>query len=182
MRRVAALAAAVLIGGCGASSPTSTTTTSTVTPTSTAPVAPVHLAGGFHLTSPAFRPGGPIPKQYTCDGADTPIPLRWSGVPKNARELVLVMRDPDSPSGNFVHWAVARIDPKANGPRGVPGRNSLGTSGYKGPCPPAGKSHHYVITLSALSGPSDLRAGFTADQLRTAAVGIATLVGTYARG
>jgi hypothetical protein len=38
-----------------------------------------------------------------------------------------------------------------------------------------------VITLSALSGPSDLKPGFTPDQLRAPAVGIATLVGTYTR-
>ena len=147
------------------------------------------LAAGFHLTSPAFGSGGAIPQAYTCDGRDISPPLRFSGVPRGAQELVLVMRDPDAASGNFVHWAVAGIAPTAAGfqaaaaPGSVAsGRNSFGTLGYRGPCPPRGaKAHHYVLTLSALSGRSGLHPGFTPDQLRTAALGIATLVGTYAR-
>lgn len=188
MRRAAlAAATAVALAGCGDSGGHSTTTTSTttrtatVTPTGTTPAPPVSLARGFHLTSPAFRANGAIPKQYTCDGTGTPPPLRWTGVPRHAKELVLVMRDPDAPSGDFVHWAVAGISPTATSPAGVEGRNSSGTIGYTGPCPPPGRPHHYVITLSALSGPSGLKSGFTPDQLRTAAAGIATLVGTYAR-
>jgi len=102
-------------------------------------------------------------------------------VPKNAKELVLIMRDPDSPNAPFVHWAVAGISPHAATPTGVAGRSSTGKPGYTPPCPPAGKPHHYVITLSALSAPSNLKPGFTPDQLRTSAVGIATLIGTYAR-
>jgi Raf kinase inhibitor-like YbhB/YbcL family protein len=139
----------------------------------------------MRLTSPAFVAGTAIPRTYTCDGRDLPPPLRWSGIPPSARELVLVMRDPDAPGGNFVHWAVAGIPPTASGlpAKGVvEGRNSFGTVGYRGPCPPAGdKAHHYVLTLSALGGRSGLGAGFSADQLHTAAVGLATLVGTYRR-
>jgi Raf kinase inhibitor-like YbhB/YbcL family protein len=147
------------------------------------------LASGFRLSSPAFRDGGAIPRVYTCDGRDLSLPLRWSGVPRGSVELVLVMRDPDAPSGNFVHWALAGIPAtttgfQAGGVPGLvaPGRNSFGSLGYGGPCPPAAsRAHHYVLTLSALSGRSGLRAGFTPDQLRTAALGIATLTGTYAR-
>jgi Raf kinase inhibitor-like YbhB/YbcL family protein len=126
---------------------------------------------------------------YTCDGRGTSLPLSWSGVPHDAKELVLVMRDPDAPGGTFVHWALAGIAPTATGfPAGgvsgqvIPGRNSAGTLGYTGPCPPAGaQAHHYVLTLSALVSPSGLHPGFTADQLQTRALAIATLIGTYAR-
>ena len=186
MKRAAIAALALALAGCGGSSKSTSTTVSTA-PTQTtssstsAPAPAVHLAAGFHLTSPAFKQNGQIPSRYTCDGAGTPIPLRWTGVPGNAKELVLVMRDPDAPNGDFVHWAVAGIGPRATSPAGVEGRNSAGGNGYTPPCPPRGKPHHYVITLSALSGPSHLSAGFSPDQLRTAAVGIATLVGTYAR-
>lgn len=183
------IVAALSLAGCGGSSMTTSTTASTApaqettasTTRSSTPAPAVHLAAGFHLTSPAFKQNGQIPRQYTCDGAGTPIPLRWSGVPSTAKELVLVMSDPDAPSGDFVHWAVAGISPQAGAPTGVEGRNSTGKTGYTPPCPPAGKAHHYVITLSALGGPSRLKTGFTPDQLRTAAVGIATLIGTYAR-
>jgi phosphatidylethanolamine-binding protein (PEBP) family uncharacterized protein len=98
------------------------------------------------------------------------------------------MRDPDAPGGDFVHWALAGISPRnggfsAGGVGGqvVPGRNSFGTLGYRGPCPPPGRAHHYVLTLSALSAPSGLRPGWHADQLRVRALALATLIGTYAR-
>jgi Raf kinase inhibitor-like YbhB/YbcL family protein len=208
----AALAAGLAVGlalaGCGGSSKSSSSASASTTgsttisdhssppPSTTGPVshtapAPAAtLARGFHLTSPVVRQNGPIPRRYTCDGADISLPLRFSGVPRATRELVLIMRDPDAPSGNFVHWALAGIPPRttalqAGGVPGqiIPGRNSLGSLGYRGPCPPHGShAHHYVITLNALSGRSSLRPGFTADQLQTAAIGVATLVGTYRRG
>jgi Raf kinase inhibitor-like YbhB/YbcL family protein len=196
----AAVLVALILAGCGGSSSgsskTSTSattasattasasaTTSAATTTSAAPS--VTLASGFHLRSAAFHAGGSIPRTYTCDGRDAPLPLRWSGVPNATKELVLVMRDPDAPSGPFVHWAVAGISPSASTvpTRGVTlGRNSFGSVGYRGPCPPTGaKAHHYVLTLSALATPSGLRSGFSPDQLRSRALGIATLIGTYRR-
>jgi Raf kinase inhibitor-like YbhB/YbcL family protein len=199
-----ALLAAVLLAGCGgghssssgsASAPGVSTSTAPASGNSTAAPRPAgvkpgaRLASGFHLVSPAFPPGGAIPRAFTCDGRDVSLPLQYSGVPRAARELVLVMRDPDAPGGNFVHWAVAGIAPSTREfqTAGVPGliiagRNSFGTLGYRGPCPPQGaKAHHYVLTLIALSGRSGLRTGFTTDQLRVSALAIATLIGTYAR-
>jgi Raf kinase inhibitor-like YbhB/YbcL family protein len=178
-----AAALAFALAGCGGSSSSTSRTTSTSS-TATA-TAPVHLSPLLHLSSSAFHPSGPIPRQYTCDGADTPLPLSWSGVPKGTHELVLTMRDPNAPTGNFVHWAVAGIPPSATTVPSsgvIEGQNSLGSTGYRGPCPPAGKPHHYVITLSALSGPSGLSAGFsTTAAPKIRALAIATLVGTYGR-
>jgi hypothetical protein len=164
-------------------SPTSQTSTSAAASTTGNT-----LARGFHLSSPAFTAGGAIPARYTCDGADVSLPLAITGVPAGTRELVLIMRDPDAPTGNFVHWALAGIPPstRALSSGGVPGlvapgRNSFGTLGYRGPCPPAAQTHHYVLSLDALGGASGLKPGFSADQLHTAALGIATLIGTYSR-
>lgn len=180
MRRAGLLVAiALTLSSCGGSG--TSTGGSSVASSTTTGVSSVSLARGFTLASPAFRQNGTIPRQYTCDGAGTPIPVKWSGVPKSTRELVLIMRDPDAPGAPYIHWAVAGIRPGATSPSGVPGQNSSGKTGYAPPCPPPGKPHHYVITLNALSGPSNLKPGFTPDQLRTSAVGIATLVGTYAR-
>lgn len=181
-----ALAFAALLVGCGGTSASSTTTsTSSITTSAgTGTTGEPTLAKGFVLASPAVKNNGTILRRYTCDGAGLPIPLRWSGVPRQAKELVLVMRDPDAPGVPFVHWAVAGINPGTSSlpPGGVEGRNSAGTSGYTPPCPPKGaKPHHYVITLTALPGPSHLGNGFTPDQLRTGAVGIATLIGVYKR-
>ncbi len=177
----AVLAGAAALAGCGSTAQRSVS--SSATP-------PVRLVASLRLRSPGFTPRGAIPREYTCGGRDVSPPLRFSGVPTGTRELVLVMRDPDAPGGDFVHWAVAGIPPSAGGfgvgsvPAGsVQGRNSFGTIGYRGPCPPSGaRPHEYVLTLSALRGRSELGRGFTADQLRTAAVALATLVGTYARG
>jgi Raf kinase inhibitor-like YbhB/YbcL family protein len=180
----ALVAATLILAGCGgssSSSPSSSTVTSAATTSSSA----ITLAAGFHLSSSGFRPSAPIPRVYTCDGRDTPLPLHWTGVPAGAKELVLVMRDPDAPAGPFVHWAVAGIPPSATSvpARGVTlGRNSFGSLGYRGPCPPAGsKAHHYVLTLSALATPSGFHAGFNPDELQSRALGIASLIGTYAR-
>jgi Raf kinase inhibitor-like YbhB/YbcL family protein len=176
-------------------SPTATSATATrtnatsTTAITSASVTPATLAKGFHLRSPAFVDGAQIPSIYTCDGNGISPPLQFTGAPPGTRELVLVMRDAEAPGGDFVHWAVAGIPPHTADlpPGGVPGLvspgiNSFGSLGYRGPCPPVGaKAHHYVFSLSALSTPSGLRPGFHVDQLQSTAIGIATLIGTYAR-
>jgi Raf kinase inhibitor-like YbhB/YbcL family protein len=119
-------------------------------------------------------------------------------VPAGTVELLLVMRDHDAPGGDFIHWAIAHIKPAAvasggagtlvfeagqNPPGAVLGRNSFGSLGYRGPCPPPGDPpHHYEITLSALGQPSDLQTGFspTATQTRDV-LSQGTLTGVYAR-
>jgi Raf kinase inhibitor-like YbhB/YbcL family protein len=181
----ALVAAALILAGCGSSSSSPTSAASSTAVSTSSTPAPAHLAAGFHMTSPAFRAGHAIPRAYTCDGPDTQLPLHWTGVPAGAKELVLVMRDPDAPGGPFVHWALAGIPPSATGvPAGgvIPGRNSFGSLSYRGPCPPPGdKPHHYVLTLNALATPSGLHAGFNPDELRSRTLAIATLIGTYAR-
>ncbi|HEV7995943.1 MAG TPA: YbhB/YbcL family Raf kinase inhibitor-like protein [Stellaceae bacterium] len=149
------------------------------------------------LASPAFAPGGQIPAEYTCSGADISPPLTWSGIPAGARSLVLVVEDPDAPSGVFHHWAVYDIPPGAHGlaagygpTRPVGGalqtRNDFGRSGYGGPCPPPGPAHHYRFRLLAISRPTlDLTALASAlDVLRAAQPYIiqqTQLIGTYQR-
>ena len=101
------------------------------------------------------------------------------------------MRDPDAPGGDFIHWAVAHLEPasgslvlaRAARPAGaVLGQNSFGSLGYRGPCPPAGPAHHYRITVYALSQPSGLKQGFSAGDLSGLPIlGQGTLTGLYAR-
>jgi Raf kinase inhibitor-like YbhB/YbcL family protein len=62
-----------------------------------------------------FSPGGAIPSEYTRDGADISPPLNWSGVPEGTQGLVLIVDDPDAPSGVFRHWAAFDIPPSAPG-------------------------------------------------------------------
>jgi phosphatidylethanolamine-binding protein (PEBP) family uncharacterized protein len=67
------------------------------------------------LASPVFSPGRAIPSQYTCDGADISPPLNWSGAPEGTQSLMLIVDDPDAPSGVFRHGAAFDIPPSAPG-------------------------------------------------------------------
>jgi Raf kinase inhibitor-like YbhB/YbcL family protein len=136
----------------------------------------------IELTSSAFRDGGTIPKRYSCDGDEVSPPLAWRGVPDGARELALLVEDPDAPGGRFVHWALFKLSPQTSRlaagrvPAGArQGKNSAGKAAYAGPCPPEGDApHHYEFTLYALKSPLDLPDGADADDVR-AAVGEAAL-------
>jgi Raf kinase inhibitor-like YbhB/YbcL family protein len=145
--------------------------------------------GDFKLTSTAFQDGQPIPRTFTCQGANTSPPLEWSGVPAGTQQLALIMDDPDAPSGNFVHWVMWSFTPD-QGPiaagkvplTAIQGNNGSGNEKYTGPCPPSGV-HHYQLQLFALSGAPQVPDGAEADQLRSAidgiTIGTTTLVGTY---
>jgi len=150
------------------------------------------------LASPAIPPSGEIPAQYTCDGADISPPLSWTNVPPRTGSLVLVVEDPDAPSGTFRRWAVFDIPPasrgldagySANRPVAAlhEARNDFGKTGYGGPCPPRGAgTHHYHFRLLAISRPTlDLRAPAAALDVSRAAqpyvIQQTELVGTYHR-
>jgi Raf kinase inhibitor-like YbhB/YbcL family protein len=142
------------------------------------------------VTSSAFEQGGNIPVKFTCDGSDTSPPLQITGIPSNAKTLVLIADDPDAPAGLFTHWLVWNIPPETNSiaegitPKGVQGANDFGKSRYRGPCPPPG-THRYAFKIFALDRELDLRAGAKRNQVDTAMKGhiIAQgeLVGRYAR-
>lgn len=151
------------------------------------------FAGGgakMKITSSAFQQGGNIPSKFTCDGANTSPPLQISDVPSEAKGLVLIVDDPDAPSGLFTHWTAWNISPQtstvAEGstPKGVQGTNDFGKSGYGGPCPPSGM-HRYYFKIFALDRELDLPAGARRGQLDAAMKGhvIAQgeLMGRYSR-
>jgi Raf kinase inhibitor-like YbhB/YbcL family protein len=148
-------------------------------------------AGGkMKITSPAFQQGANIPKQFTCDGADTSPALQIEGAPAEAKSLALIVDDPDAPSGLFTHWIAWNIDPKTTSigegtaPKGVSGANDFGKSGYGGPCPPSG-THRYFFKVFALDRELDFPAGAKRPQLDAAIKGhvIAQgeLMGRYSR-
>jgi Raf kinase inhibitor-like YbhB/YbcL family protein len=133
---------------------------------------PAVAAAAFALTSPVFAPGHVIPSRYTCDGADVSPALRWTAPPRGTRSLTLRVTDLDT-RPRFLHWYVTGI---GIGVRALTagthvGRrhgNDFGGTGYGGPCPPTGRTHHYLFELRALG-----RGGRTLADAR--------LVGTYRR-
>lgn len=149
------------------------------------------------ITSIAFSPGGGIPKNCTCDGADTSPDLSWWGAPAGVQSFALVADDPDAPVGIWTHWLIWNIPAQHTGlPKGVPtdeiladgarqGRNDFGRIGYGGPCPPPGKPHRYFFKLYALDAMLDLKPGTTKGELRRAmkehVLAQAELVGKYGR-
>ena len=166
-----------------------------MTPSTSPSAAPTQMPAPapFVLTTTAFERGGPIPKAYTCDGADRSPELAWSGVPAGARALVLVVDDPDA--GDFTHWTVLDLPGGSTGslPAGVAsdasspqqGRNDFGRLGWGGPCPPSG-THHYRFTLRALAAPLGLGGHPSGSAVRSAirgakVLGTATLTGTFHR-
>lgn len=144
------------------------------------------------VVSPAFDDGDPVPRRFTCDGADISPPLSWSGVPFSARALAVVVTDPDAPGGTYVHWVLLNLDPALRTlgagevpPDAVQARNSAGHARYDGPCPPGG-THRYRLSVYALRTPTSLPDGVDTSRALGAvaakAIGRGTLVGTVAAG
>ena len=130
------------------------------------------------LISPVFENMGKIPVKYTCDGQGINPPLEISGVDENAKSLVLIMDDPDAPSGTFVHWVKFNISPS------IVKIEEGSDSNYIGPCPPD-KEHRYFFKLYSLDTMLDLQQGATKSQIETAMQGHilqkTELVGLYKR-
>jgi phosphatidylethanolamine-binding protein (PEBP) family uncharacterized protein len=70
------------------------------------------IAGdSFRISSPAFSNGKPMPARFAKKGGDLSPELHIAGVPSNAVSLVLIVDDPDAPSGLWTHWLLANIPP-----------------------------------------------------------------------
>ncbi|MBS4168601.1 YbhB/YbcL family Raf kinase inhibitor-like protein [Parachlamydia sp. AcF125] len=144
----------------------------------------------MEITSPAFKHEHPIPKKYTCEGEDLSPPLVFQDVPSNAKSLTLIMEDPDAPRGVFDHWIVWNLPPHlmtlAEGAQ-VPmeGKNSFHVDKYRGPCPPPGSPHRYVIQVYALDIQLNLPTGSSKKRVLEAMEGHilakAVLIGKYQR-
>ena len=153
------------------------------------------------VVSEAFSDGEAIPKQFTCEGQDLSPPLAWSGVPADARSLVLIVDDPDAPDPKaprmtWVHWVLYNLPAATRelalgvAARDLPagtgeGLNDWKRTGYGGPCPPIGR-HRYFHKLYALDTRLEGLANPTKAQVEAAMQGHiiaqAELVGTYAKG
>lgn len=146
-------------------------------------VAALALAGGlaqaapFTLSSPDLDNGkfsdAQVLNGFGCKGGNISPALAWDGVPTGTRSLVLMVHDPDAPTGSgFWHWTVFDIPAGAHGLARGAGNNAAslpagarggindyqdtgatgGNGNYGGPCPPAGEgAHRYVFTLYALA-------------------------------
>ncbi|PVE21280.1 YbhB/YbcL family Raf kinase inhibitor-like protein [Microvirga sp. KLBC 81] len=151
----------------------------------------------FTVTSSAFKQGEVIPTRYTRDGENVSPPLEWRGAPPGTRSFMVLVEDPDAPSGMFRHWAMYNIPADEKGlPEGASshrpsgageGVNGFGKARYDGPQPPKGHGpHHYHFRLAALDIPQlNILASAKAEDIWTEAmphiIAEAELVGVYER-
>jgi hypothetical protein len=154
--------------------------TNQTSPTAIGSESPSEQTGGEKMTitvnSTAFPDGGMIPRQYTCDGANTSPPIEWDGLPTDAETIALICDDPDAPAKVWVHWVAFDVPATRSGlPEAVPpqetipgggrqGTNNFGQVGYGGPCPPSG-THRYYFKVYALDTQLNLDTTTTKDRL-----------------
>jgi|SRR5271165_4865049 len=162
--------------------------------------------GAFKLESTAAAPNATLASDqvfngFGCSGKNISPPLTWSGAPQAAKSFALTMFDPDAPTGSgWWHWVVynipASVTELAQGagnsegplPAGaVQGRTDFGTTGYGGPCPPAGsKPHRYIFTVYALKTakldvPADASAAMVGFMIGANKLGSASFTALYGR-
>jgi Raf kinase inhibitor-like YbhB/YbcL family protein len=158
---------------------------STVSTAATIP--PSDLA--YVLTAP-WADAGAIDPKFTCDGANASPALSWTAAPEGTAEIAITMVDLDLPS--FAHWAIAGLDPTLLGlgegeiPLGaVQATNGVGDIGYTGPCPPAGSTHAYEVTVHYLGERTGLGDGAGRDEfssgISAAEIASAKVTGNFSR-
>lgn len=165
-------------------------------------------AGGFTLASADIAPGATIAnhfvyKGFGCSGDNVSPALAWSGAPAGTKSFVLLVHDPDAPTGGagWWHWIVYDIPATATGlaqgagtadgaklPAGShQASTDFGAPGWGGPCPPVGHGkHHYNFRLYALKvAKLDVGAGAGAALVgymaNANAIGQASFTGLYSR-
>lgn len=151
----------------------------------------------FSLHSPGFRDGEAIPDAYVRDGENKSPPLRWNDPPAETRSFVLIVEDPDAPSGVFRHWAVHDLGGEqrelregagnGHGLAARQGKNDFGDLGYDGPQPPLGDGpHRYHFRLAALDVPhldlpDEAEAAAVLDAARLHVIDEVQITGLYER-
>jgi len=127
----------------------------------------------------------PIDVRYTCKGANVAPALSWTAAPEGTQEIAITMIDQDA---TFDHWTLTGIAPDVVSlaenqmPTGaVAALNGTGSAAYTGPCPPAGATHTYRITVHYLNRALLLASGAAAADARTA-IDAATLSSAQVTG
>jgi Raf kinase inhibitor-like YbhB/YbcL family protein len=160
----------------------------------------------FRLRSPSIAPDGTLSNEqvysgFGCSGKNISPALSWKGAPRDTKSFALTVYDPDAPTGSgWWHWVVYNIpadvselpagagNPGGSLPAGaLQGHTDFGTSGFGGPCPPAGdKPHRYIFTVYALSVdkisvPDEASAAMVGFMIHASTLAKASLTGRYGR-
>ena len=152
-----------LVLTCGCTAPGNTSPDSLSAPAITSIPTQVSTASeDFTLSVDAVTPGSTLPQEFTCTGSSRTPGVSWANVPSGTKSFVLILDDPDAPSGTFTHWLIYNIPPdtlsidpgqpdgKVLSDGAQIGINSADSRGYYPPCPPPGKAHRYIFRLYAV--------------------------------
>ena len=136
------------------------------------------------IKSSAFADMGVIPDKFSDYFQGVSPEFSWTGVPNNAKSLVLMMEDPDANVKPVTHWIMANIAPNATSlPENImkgmemvngamQGANVTGKIGYYGPKPPRDDPpHKYHFQIFALDTQLNLPSGFNCQALLDAMKG-----------
>jgi Raf kinase inhibitor-like YbhB/YbcL family protein len=136
--------------------------------------------GSLQVTSTSAT-NGAIADRAGCKGPGLSPEVSWSSPPPGTKSFALVMDDRESIVGHlhrhyFTHWLAFNMPAERRElteglqkqplPDGTQqGKSDVGNFGYFGPCPNAGSTHHYAITVYALDTTLGLPADTTGRQL-----------------
>jgi len=157
-----------------------------------------HLPAVIEVISKDFAAGASLPVRCTSDGEGTPPSLACMGVPADARSLLILVEDADSPTARpFVHLVVydvpapsgpldLNLNPPNDGSAGKVGRNGMMRRRWFPPDPPPGHGpHRYLFQIYALSAaaPPDFTAqrGHLVRLVQTHGIAKGSLEGIYER-
>ena len=161
-------------------------------------------AGDFKLSSTDISEGSKLKidqvfKGFGCEGKNVSPALSWSGAPKGTKSFVILVHDPDAPTGSgWWHWVVANIPANVTSlPAGVKSgkalpkgalqfRNDFGVADFGGACPPKDEVHRYNFTIFAmktekLSVPAQSSPALVSFVTRANALASATITAVYNR-
>ena len=120
------------------------------------------------LRSTSFEHNKMIPARFTCQGSGVNPALEIDGIPSGENSLVLIMDDPDAPSGLWTHWILfdmpVTVTIKGDVTQGKKGLNDFKRTGYIGPRPPFG-THRYFYKVFALDTELNLEEGVSRQEL-----------------
>ena len=123
--------------------------------------------------TPGWDTKSPLPTRFTCDGSNVSPGFSWTGEPAGTVTFAVILSDTDSPT--YSHWTVANIPANVHllaenwiPPLAVTAANARGAAMYTGPCPPKGSTHHYVLSIYAVTQQLEATKGDPAEGMRTA--------------
>lgn len=160
-----------------------------------------NAAPPFKIRSTTFKNNRFVPASMVydhsgCSGGNQSPQLSWTGAPKKTKSFAVLTLDT---TAIFWHWGMYNIAPatislpqNAGTKKSKYGSEVLNdwaiyygksNRGYDGPCPPPGKTHHYVFTIYALDTTLKLPRSAHVENLDLAVrghiLGSASITGLY---